>query len=217
MASHDKKNLVMDAIESVIHQSHPDWQLIVLDSGKLFDSGFFDSVRDDRIQIIHSTETAELRKTTNMASWCYNQILSSQNCDGQLVTYLCDDDYYYDSAFSVFNEFFTNNQTVQAAYASIDLSVIDQEEVLYGERKALEICGDGTYRMDCRVDYLQFCHRAEILNLLPSGRWWSERKQDQAHADGLFMESIAAKTLVYPIPKKVGRNRRAKNSVNFPC
>jgi spore maturation protein CgeD len=218
LVSHDKPKTLKKAIQSVLDQTHQDWNLILIDSGVLIDKDYFHDITDERILLVKSEETPELQKTKNMASWCYNKALRSGVCDGDLIVYLCDDDYFYETAFETFSTFFENNKSFMAAYASIDLSMLsDGEDFVYGERKALEICGEGTYKMDCRVDYLQFCHKLEILNMLDHSEWWSESKNNQSHADGLFMESVAEKTLVYPIFKKIGRNRRTKESVNFPC
>ena len=73
--------------------------------------------------------------------------------------------------------------------------------------------------MDCRVDYLQFCHTAKILEKFRQShnttQYHSEDRHDAHHADGIFMEQIGALTTVYPINKVLSMNRRTVQSTNL--
>ena len=74
-------------------------------------------------------------------------------------------------------------------------------------------------RLDCRVDYLQFCHTAKILEQFRqtyrTTQYHSEDKRDAHHADGIFMEQIGALTKVYNIDKVLSMNRRTVQSANL--
>lgn len=220
LVSHDKPDLLLESVVSVIEQSYKDWQLIIVDSGKLIDSSFFNDkiFYDNRIEIYRSDENDELKKTKNMASWCYNEVFKRNLVKGDLVVYLCDDDIFYENAFFTFVEHFKRNQDHFAAYASEDVAVyrIGEEPIIYGERKALEISGLGAYPMDCRVDYLQFCHKIQALKFFSNNEYWMESKMYEKHADGIFMDEIGRHCLIYPIFVKIGMNRRTEGSKNYP-
>jgi glycosyltransferase involved in cell wall biosynthesis len=154
MVSHNKPGYVDCAIQGVLDQKHTDWELLVMDSGVLYDQNYFSKWKDERIKFIRSSETDETRKNKAMAPWCFNQTLKAAT--GDLITYHGDDDLLYENAFDVFNRWMTNNKKMLAIYASIDLAFYVHGEVahVYGQRKAFEIGGSGAYSMDCRVDSL---------------------------------------------------------------
>src|SRR5580765_6290589 len=59
---HNKPHLTHEAIESIVNQSYPDWEAIIVDSGVLYDAGYYDKFswrNDPRIQIVRSDETDE--------------------------------------------------------------------------------------------------------------------------------------------------------------
>ena len=74
-------------------------------------------------------------------------------------------------------------------------------------------------KLDCQVDYLQFCHTAEILDKFRetynTTQYHSEDRRDAHHADGIFMEQIGALTKVYNIDKVLSMNRRTVESANL--
>jgi GT2 family glycosyltransferase len=220
---HDKPEFAKEAIQSLVDQSYPQWEALVVDSGILYDAGYYDQFRwrhDPRIHLIRSTETPELRRSKAMAPWCINQCFRKEMVRGDLVTYLCDDDVYYPNAFETFVAYAKQNPDILAMYASQDIGVIwpNGKRTITGERRATQIggrCANGR-RMDCEVDYLQFCHRRDVLTLLGHDEYWPESKETASHADGIFMERIGEHVPIYPIDIKVSQNRRTIRSLYDP-
>jgi hypothetical protein len=70
--------------------------------------------------------------------------------------------------------------------------------------------------MDCVVDYLQFCHKKSLLDIIGGNEWWSESKDTESHADGIFMERCGRHVPIYPIDIKVSQNRRTPKSTYVP-
>lgn len=203
MVSHNKPEFINLAINSLINQTYQSWKAILVDSGELYDKGFF-NIKDNRITLVRSEETQETRKHKAMAPWCFNKSLSK--IENGLITYLCDDDLFYCNAFEVFVNYYLENNA-DAMYASQDTAIVDKKGNVFisGERRATpRVCG----QFNCQVDYLQFCHTRRIA----SGIYWPEEKSTENHADGVFMERIAAKTKVHPIDIKIGQNRRTPKS-----
>jgi glycosyltransferase involved in cell wall biosynthesis len=216
MVSHNKDKLVQEAIDSVLNQTCGDWELLLVDSGALFDRGYFKNLKDPRIKVIRSDENHITRQTKAMAPYCFNKCLSS-GVHGELVVYLCDDDVFYPNAFDTFISFSEKNPYVQAMYASQDMITIkiNNDRIMSGERRALKKMGKCVgERMDCVIDYLQFCHKKTILNHLKE--FWPEGKDTESHADGVFMDKIGEIVPVYPIDVKVSQNRRTIWSTYAP-
>lgn len=224
--SHNKPSLVKHAVQSVLDQTHPNWEAILVDSGVLLRQGFFDYLHDPRITVIESGETPELARTRNMASWCCNQILNAGRLRGELIMSLCDDDLLYPEAFATFWEFYTrHNREPQAMYASQEIGFVDRKGkvVVVGrklaDRPAGRFCSGR--KIDFEIDYLQFCHTAKILpryrETYQTTEFYSENREHATHADGIFMENVGALTTVYNIPKVLSMNRRTPESINYPA
>ncbi len=224
VTSHNKPRFAKEAIRSLLDQTHREWQGVLVDSGILLRQGFFEYLRDPRLKVIPSGETPELARGTNMASWCFNRVLNSGQLTGELIMYLNDDDLLYPEAFATYWDFYLqHNREPQAMYASQDIGLVDPEgnTRIIGRRVADRPAGRFCKgrRLDCRVDYLQFCHTAKVLEKLrqkyDTTQYHSEDKRDAHHADGIFMERIGALTKVYNIDKVLSMNRRTTQSANL--
>lgn len=224
LVSHNKPEWCAEALDSVRMQTHADWECLVVDSGILYDAGYFSPyLHEPRFRFIRSTETDDLRRTTAMAPWCFNECFRRQLVRGELVLYLCDDDIYYPNAFETFAGYADANPHAHAMYASQDLVVIhaDGRRTAAGERRATALAGQCCKGMllDCHVDYAQMAHRRAILARIKGnerGEWWPESRATEGHADGIFMEKIGAVTPFYPIDVKVSQNRRTPKSTYAP-
>jgi hypothetical protein len=175
---------------------------------------------DRRLVFLRSTETEQTRRTKAMAPWCFNECIRKGLVKGDLVMYLCDDDVLYPNAFQSFVKYAGRRGDVLAMYASQDLAVIypNGHRAIVGERRAFGLggrCCNGR-ALDCEVDYLQFCHRRDLLCRFPADEWWPEDKASEAHADGLFLERCGEIVPIYPIDVKVSQNRRTPQSTYVP-
>lgn len=217
LVSHNKPQYVNEAIESVLNQEYQDWQCILVDSGILYDQGFF-QIKDQRFEVRKSNENSYVKNNKAPAPWCFNECFRKNWVKGELICYLCDDDIFYSNAFGVFVDFKKENPHVEAMYASQDTAIIDLQGNRYptGERRALEVMGSaGQGRSpDCVLDYLQFCHTLDILKRRK--QYWPEKKSTQHHADGVFMAKIGSIVPIYPIDIKIGQNRRTPISTYIP-
>lgn len=224
--SHNKPDLVKQAVQSVLDQTHQDWEAVLVDSGVLLRQGFFNYLKDPRIKIIESGETPEIAKSRNMASWCCNRILNAGTLRGELIMSLCDDDLLYPPAFATFWKFYIeHNREPQAMYASQDVGFVDAQGkvVVVGQKVADEPAGRfcNGRKLDFEVDYLQFCHTQPVLaryrEVYGTTEYFSEDRAHATHADGIFMENVGAFTKVYNIPEVLCMNRRTPDSINYPA
>lgn len=220
---HDKPDVTHEALRSIVDQTHTDWEAIIVDSGVLYDAGYYQKLpwlNDPRIRLIRSSETEETRRTKAMAPWCFNECFRQALVTGDLVVYLCDDDLLYPKAFETFVSYCRERPDAQAMYASQDLGIVYPNgwHAIVGERRVNGPGGRSCNgrRMDCEIDYLQFCHRTDVLNRFPDDEYWPESKSTEEHADGIFMERVGALVPIHPIDVKVSQNRRTPRSLNIP-
>lgn len=215
IVSHNKPKYVWEAINSVLNQTHKNFKAILIDSGVLYDQGEFDRLVDSRFEIIRSDETDEIRRTKMVPQWLFNR-LKTTLCEWPLVTYLCDDDLLLPEYFDRFvkaraasgGSCFYSSQRCQQRDGSTLLRLADRDRGL-----------NTGQRLDCIVDYLQFCHTGEAMaeaykvygpELHPEG------KEHYWHSDGIFMERMASLYTVKAIPgEPTSVNRRTPESVNI--
>jgi glycosyltransferase involved in cell wall biosynthesis len=219
--SHNKPEQMTEAIDSLVAQTFVDWEAVVVDSGVLYDRGFYERSpveRDHRFRLVRSAETEELRRSRTIASWCFNECFRNKLVRGAYVTYLCDDDLLYPNAFQAFYDHIQANPGVEAMYASVDMTAVTSgghkfrlRELVVDEIKG-SVCGGGP--LDCRVDYLQLCHRATLVERFPDDEYWPEDRAVMSHADGVFLEKIGSLVPIYPVRAKVGQNRKVPSSLN---
>src|SRR3974390_2234906 len=128
VTSHNKPAFAKAAIQSLLDQTHRNWQGVLVDSGILLSQGFFDGLKDERLKVVPSGETPELARTKNMASWCFNRLLNSGQLAGELIMYLNDDDLLYPQAFAAYWDFYVQHRREpQAMYASQDIGLVDPQ------------------------------------------------------------------------------------------
>lgn len=223
LVSHNKPQICHEAVQSVVNQTHEDWELILVDSGVLYDQGYFENFSwscDERITIIRSIETEEIRKTKAMAPWCYNEtyrngLLTNNIKNDGIVVFLCDDDFFYCCAFQVFSSYFESHLDALAVYGSQDIGVIYPNgwRAVVGERRALVPAGLCVgVRIDCVFDYLQFAIKSSLLSKFS----WPEGKETESHADGVLYEQIGSIMPIHPIDVKISQNRRVPQSTYCP-
>jgi glycosyltransferase involved in cell wall biosynthesis len=221
LLSHDKPAHVSEAIDSLLAQTFHDWEAVVFDSGVLYDRGFFatlPAMQDPRLRLIRSWETEEIRQTKTIASWCFNECFRKNLLKGRYVTYLCDDDLYYPNAFETFHSYAQAHPDARAMYASVDMTGVSAagEKLVFRELLAEDVkgscCGGGP--LDCHVDYLQLCHKADLYDLFSGGEFWPEDRDVIQHADGIFLEKVGAAVPIFPIAMKIGENRKVPLSLN---
>jgi glycosyltransferase involved in cell wall biosynthesis len=220
---HNKPDITHEAIESIVKQTYPGWEALIVDSGVLYDAGYYDRFawrKDSRIKLIRSHESETTRRTKAMAPWCFNECFRKGLVTGDLVMYLCDDDILYPSAFETFVSYCRKHPGTEVMYASQDIGVIYPNGFhdIVGERRATEPGGVscGGRIMDCQVDYLQLCHRADVLARFADDEYWPESKEFESHADGIFMERLGKLFTIHPIDIKVSQNRRTAQSTYNP-
>lgn len=224
LLSHNKPKFVGQAIESVRTQTFRDFECVVFDSGELYDRtepaffGQFLFPMDDRFKMVRSWESEHLRKRKHVPSWALNECFRDGLVKGQWVVYLCDDDVLYPLALQAFADGMKKWPDAQALYAGIDRAAVDDDgtEYLCGDNPVDGVLGKlaGGGSLDGKMDGMQVCHRVSALAKFGNDQWWPEGKQDAWHADGLFLDKLGSMFRIYPVPHKIGKNRKVPGSIN---
>lgn len=225
IVSHNKPFFVKQAVQSLLDQTHRNWNAVLMDSGVLYNQGFFDFIKDDRIKVVPTGETEELRRRVAMAPWCFNQALNGPDMPGELILYLCDDDLYVPKAFEVFWNFYqAHDRKPQMMYGCEIWEFWNRQNqvVVRGKRYADVMRGSYCqgFPIYTQVDYLQLCHTRKLLQMFQkrygTSEYYAESHAHDHDADGVFLEQLGALTPVYPIDALVAVHRNTAISVNYP-
>lgn len=222
LVSHDKPGFVETAMRSVRWQTYENWRLLVIDSGKLLEHISTNNRGEYRVEAKPTNEPEELAKRVNPHSWVVNQAFRDRVFESaELLVFICDDDWFYPWAFQAFADFYREAPGRECMYGHVHLGRSDARGVtsIFGARMADVARGKACNgpKMDCQVDYLQFCFSRVALEKYRE-KWGpeilSERLEDKGHADGIFMERMGELFPVYAVPAWIGMNRRTPLSVN---
>ncbi len=221
--SFNKPQYVMDAINSVLNQSHQDWEYWILENST--DGKTRDIIKkninldDKRIKYVEKDFTKEERAKYYPTTYLLNRYY--RKATGDLIAYLSDDDILYPGLFSKISKFFKENKDKQIGYFSLK-STIEKDGVFVQENQILAEIerGLGTeIGVSCSIDGGQMAHRKSCLDKI-SWPYYLEEITDASIVDGIFMNKLAEKFTFYPMgdgSEFFMEHRRTKISVWNPA
>ncbi len=210
IVSHAKPAWCWEAIESVLGQTHPAVQVVVIDSGPMLAAGYFRRW-GNAITVIASGETDDMRQTKCLQGWCVNECFRRGLVKGGLVTFLSDDDVYAPDAFARFVKAAERGGDAWYGHAEVlEAAGSDWRTVARLEAKA--VGGVGGIDLDCLADGMQVCVRRSALAAFGSHHYWPECKEDATHADGVFLSRLGKHCAIQPLDFLAGYRRITPDS-----
>jgi glycosyl transferase family 2 len=203
LTAHRQAELVHEAIASCRAQTTDCWQVLVVDSGQLAAAGAYDRYADDaRISVMLTGETEEHPAGVGRQAWAINEAWARGRVRGDLVVHLCDDDRLAPTWAAACLKAARDNPAWQAWYGPAERVALRPDGALQ-HFSPLTTVGVGTAAnsLRCRVDGMQVCHRRSVR--VP----WPEDPAIRHHADGHWMDALAAVTPIHPVQELVGQHR----------
>lgn len=192
LASFNRPSLLRQAVDSLSEQSHPDVELVLIDESDIFDAFRVASTFRGRLVYRHHQVSPEERRKVNRLSVNLNEGLSLAS--GDLVSFLCDDDYYFPDWLSRASRFFSEHPDVSAAYGILNytrsmekLFMPPWAEVRYPGRVVEDPFGV--------LDHNQVIHR----RFDPPFRW-DEDPSKVTGSDAYYFRRVASSHPFHPIP-----------------
>lgn len=192
LSSYNRPKMIRQALSSLEDQTYRNFEVIVLDDGSdeirsLSDLGIWSI---PRISFYREPPIKESRMTDNRLGKILNKGLGM--ISGDLVCYLCDDDYYFPDWFGIAARFFRDNTDISAIYGKL----------IYSESLKMEFPREGKIRFpgvalslpQGQIDHNQFMHR----RFSPPYRW-PEDEATIMYPDALYMEAVAKDHPFHPI------------------
>lgn len=206
LVSHEKADYCRDAVRSVLAQTHADWRLVILDSGKLLSAGYFAGFTDPRVSAAANGETPAMRRTHCLQGWSCNEAFRRGLVAPGLVCFLPDDDLYDPGVFAAWVEA-ASDASQSAWYGAVD---VEEDGAKIGELPAGETW-TATNLPACRIDGMQACCRVEVCPEWPEGR------RDRRRCDAVWLDRLAERTPIHPVAARCGSHRRTAASYNTPA
>jgi spore maturation protein CgeD len=203
LTSHNRPRMVRDALRSVAGQTHTDYELLVFDDSTLLD--IYKAVSEFKfteVRVFHNQIGAEARALTCRLGINCNAGLAKAK--GDLVCFLCDDDFYYPGWFAAAAKFFTENPDTDAGFGR--LWYLDAQEARFPDPdSARGIWFDSAVIQPYAVlDHNQVIHR----RFDPPFRWPEDAERRRA-PDAHYFQSVALSGRPFhPIPADAVVKRR---------
>jgi glycosyltransferase involved in cell wall biosynthesis len=210
--SFNKSRYVLDAIRSVIAQTHQDWTYYIADNStdgttRKTIKDFLRSVPDDRIKYLEVNFSDIFRDNIYVPSAVCNALYLL--ADKKYVFYLSDDDVLHEDCLGSMVKYLDENPDHGACYCrgkSIRVADKQGKEKPENEDFPFGDIYDAAKKPDCRIDGGQvLCRRSvieqiiaeqELLNLF----LMPNIKGAIDHIDGIFLNKLARHTGIFPCP-----------------
>ncbi|WP_459766542.1 glycosyltransferase family 2 protein [Alkaliphilus crotonatoxidans] len=187
MTSYNKPAFVGKAIEGVLNQTFPDFELLIMDdnSNKETQKVIKGYLKDPRIQYFRSNvsslkERAEKIRYAVLINYALTKI------KGEYVSYATDDNIYCPDRLAKMVQFLDKNPGIMIVYSGSKVQYIDEENVLIDtiERPAKS----KTWVAPCQVDHCSIMHRKSILPIIYEkwGSYWDEDPGFYLRGDARF-------------------------------
>ncbi len=191
LTSFNRPNLIRQALKSVESQVHSDYQLIVLDESTVFDvrqvvSEFkFPEVEVHQFQVLDVQ-----RKTQNRLS--INLNFGIRRAKGEVICYLCDDDFLYPNWLGDISAFFTRFQGYSVVFGK--LRYTNSMEMKYPETGFVRFFNERVVVPGGKLDHNQVAHRNFGQQYL-----WPEDAGYLNAPDGTFFNLVAKDHVFHPL------------------
>lgn len=203
LTSYNRPKWVNHALKSVAEQTYRDFELLVYDDSTIFDIRKEVSKHSfPSVKVVHTDVSPERRKKENRLGVNCNAALKVAS--GDLLTYLCDDDYYFPGWFQACAEFFPKPENKDKDVGFGILMYSKSSEMDYpveGERRFFDV---PVRKPLGTLDHNQVVHRKFSPPFT-----WPNSIDHIVTTDGYYFTQIAKSgRLFYPIPAFAAVKRR---------
>lgn len=191
LLSFNRPRFILQSLKSIANQTHQDYQLIIMDESTTFDVHKVASTfKFTEVDILHSDVTSAGRYKTNRIGINLNVGLARAR--GDLVCFLCDDDYYYPEWFENASMFFETHPKVSVAFGKLMYS--PSLEMTFPVTGNVRFFPESLNDPFNRLDHNQVIHR----RFTPPYRW-PEDVGTIYNPDAYYFNSIAQSHRFWPI------------------
>lgn len=201
MPSYNKGAYILDGIRSIQAQTDPLWELWIMDNST--DDVTRPLIRevirgDERIIYDELTIDDETRARVHPMPYLLNKYYGQ--AEGEYILYISDDDLLEPEVLQRATGYLDANPELGACYFHLRLAVVTEPGQVgpFDDRGIRADWVRGPGMCDCQVDGGQLIHRKSCLDAMPQP-WFPEDRGRERHCDGVFLESLASVSPLYPL------------------
>lgn len=201
LTSYNKPNTIANAIESVINQTYPNWELFIMDdnSNNETDQVIQQFLNDSRIHYFNSNiPDSERYKTTRYATLINEAIPKTS---GKYITYLTDDNIFLPDRFQTMVNVLNQNLSIEIVYSQQLVRWLDENGAIAREvvRKSRRILTNPAGL----VDHCSIMHTRIIADGIfrGYGSYWDDSPENWLYGDAVFWNRLTKFKPFHPIRK----------------
>lgn len=207
LASYNRPKLVLQALKGLADQTYRDFELIVLDNSTVFD--IHEAVAKfsfPKVRIVHEKYDAKERATKGILGINLNKGMAL--AEGDLFSFLCDDDIYFPTWFENAERFLREKPSVDVCYGRLYYTH-SLEADLSMTGRCLFVSGP-LVNPQCSVDHNQIVHR----RFNPPYLWPEDI--DSTHAvDAVYFMKMVPRHPFYAIDTPTVVKRQHSKNLQF--
>ncbi|EIT84633.1 maturation of the outermost layer of the spore [Fictibacillus macauensis ZFHKF-1] len=199
LTSYNKPTMVGAAIESVLAQTTPNWELIIMDdeSGEDVQKILASYENDTRITLIRSGVKNEDRYKVTRYAYLIN--LALEKAQGRYISYLTDDTVYMPERLATMLRYFQEHKEAQVVYSSQQIEQYNDvgKKIWSMLLEAKEVL----HQAANRVDHCSVMHTKDIANHVKKryGSFWDDHADYWFNADAVFWHRLNSFAPFFPI------------------
>ena len=195
LSTFNRKRLLKVAIDSILGQTSPDWELFIFDDGSSYDfqKQIIEQYKDPRIHFFQGKKLSPNERYTKSRISLHNNYLLERS-NNELVSYLCDDDYYWPEAIGGVVDFFKNHPEANVGFGKLTYSHSESDE-RPREKRELRYFENPIMPFD-KLDHNQVIHKRECLRYV---KWPGGNFPWPIGPDAYFFSELAKMYTFYPV------------------
>ena len=204
LTSYNKPEYIKNAIESVLHQTYPNLELLIMDdnsNGRVKE--LIESFDDPRIKTYFSNISEEDRYKKTRYSVLINKALGLAT--GDYITYLTDDSWYYPKRLSAMVSFLNSNGA-KVCYGGQNIFKDNKKtkQLEFLENRVPDKILDD---ISFKADHCSVMHTKDVKAK------WEEHPKAWRHGDAYFFKEIGKKYKFHPISEVLDASIRHDKSI----
>lgn len=192
LSSYNRPKGLSRALNSILGQTHKNWKCLLMDDGSQFDVQVL--CRDDRILLfpLNRPERVRLQIPGHIVGINAALDFLVQNKKGGIITYICDDDWFYPTWFQQVVSFFNAHSNCYVIYGK-EMGLPYRAVGNPNAKGNLRFPSAGAARHPGeKIDHSQIAHKVECVE---KGLRWPMKFP----GDRFFFDALAKKYKFFPI------------------
>lgn len=196
LSTYNRPRLLKVAIDSILNQTSQDWELWVFDDRSSYDfrKQIIQQYKDPRIHFFQGKKLSPDERYAKSRISLHNNYLLNRSSN-ELVSYLCDDDYYWPEAIGGVIDFFKNHPEASVGFGKLTYSHSESDK-RPREKRELRYYENPIMPSNRWLDHNQVIHKRACVEYV---KWPENNFPWPLGPDRYFFLELSKMYTFYPI------------------